>query len=124
MSVHYDIAASSARLREELAKTPIDDKTEDSSRIKFRNPEALVGLQELIMGELNKGTPAGDIADAVLEITSDMMLSMVSGKPEVLAENIGLFTTRFHGHLLRRASGIGLRKGVHCPVISEPGGHA
>ncbi|MGV0912406.1 hypothetical protein [Martelella sp. FOR1707] len=124
MSVHFDIAASSARLRGQLAKVQTDENSTTGTRIKFRNPETLVAINEMIMREMNRGTESPDIVAAILEIAADMLFSLTGGDREMMERNAPIFSALFQLQLRRKVTGKGVRGGARAKPITEPGGHA
>ncbi|MAU21070.1 MAG: hypothetical protein CMH13_11120 [Martelella sp.] len=124
MSVHYDIEATSERLRAELAKVVTDENVTAGGRIKFRNPEAIIGIHEMIMRELNRGSEPGEIVEAIMEIVADMLFSLVGGDREMMEEKASIFLMLFQLQLGRKVTGEGLRSIARVKLTTEPGGHA
>ncbi|WP_319519849.1 hypothetical protein [uncultured Martelella sp.] len=124
MSVHYDVETTVAQLRTALneRKAPGEHATK-GTHVRFRNPEAIIAVQEMFMRELNRATPREDIIEAVIEMTVDHLTSLLGGNREALSALAEPFAVAFIDRMLTAAGGEGVRSKSY-PMVFEHGGHA
>ncbi len=124
MSVHYDVERNLEAMRKELAQVKTGERSSIGTRIKFRNPKSILASNEMFMTELNRGTPAEDIVEAVLEMTADNLMGLYGGRRDILNLDAHALATRLHRLLLKHASGGDSPKSVVLPMAFDEGGHA
>lgn len=124
MSIHYDVEAAVALIRQKAAEAQPKPGANPYSFIVHRNPDVRCALVRMVLTEQNRGTEIVDVVEAIAHLAAEPIGNMLQlfdeeGQEALIAFMIQSVTAKlFHIH-----AGTAGRK-ISFKTVYEEGGHA